>query len=677
MNSAANQSSAYPSSSTTPDQEMVGESTVNDQEEPHQLVGTGNTFEDDDMPENGLRLSNLQAFSGSLLHGIPAALSVEITQLLTKDQLVVMQSLFQSHLPSSIGNPEIPIHGCCLLSMIPIECRKQIWEYLLFNPLLGECFAADNNRAKFKLFPTILRVNKQVYNEGMDILYGSNTFLIECIPHPTYNFGTGRVTFCALTRSQQLDRAARDGRGDDSIIPAAKYVRHWKVVVSARMFDPPRENGLLSFCRNVYLANIQSLEVLIVPHGIEMNWDLEHTYGDEHQLAITLSPLERLRNVGRFTIRLAEFHEIPSVAFFKGEWLSNEFTPILPSPVDEVRLVTLVEGNSEVERIEEMYKNLLTYAQTFEQIEEFKTDMDIDREDIECSGFDICETGYSTVSTPYKFAGHPVESNLSAAKASMVRDNMEEFKSYRSAVIKYLEPQYQVIEAASKSVVDFIKAHKTESGLFDPSNHESPEVVDTASAAMVFLEEYETSFARKLDTHTKIAIRKQKLIFNARYEALPRAQAMKFCAMAYEKQWWNRFVKHFREAVNGMDVQYLGIREARKNLYAWDLESTIREIDAKPMLCDEMINWDVCEKDMRVNEQNHEYRHYPEIDTSLDQCDGVGNLFGQANEHAGSQNGGESIRSDSPGNDDQDGNFNANGGNDEGQESDAESEVED
>ncbi|QSZ35540.1 hypothetical protein DSL72_008410 [Monilinia vaccinii-corymbosi] len=170
------------------------------------------------------------------------------------------QSFFREHLPSSAGNP---IDRCPLLNKIPIECRKQIWDYLLRNPLLGECFAADNNRAKFGLYSAIL-------SQQADIQRGHGY-----PPREQYIFDR-------LYSAPQLDRAAGDGGGDDSIIPAAKG-----------------------------------------------------PYVDEYQLAITLSPLERLRNIDRFTIRPAESHEIPNVAFAPGEPLAEEFVPILPDPVDE------------------------------------------------------------------------------------------------------------------------------------------------------------------------------------------------------------------------------------------------------------------------------------------------------------------------------------------------------
>ncbi|KAA8568599.1 hypothetical protein MFRU_012g01430 [Monilinia fructicola] len=615
MDFETTQNSAHPSRSTTPDQETIEEAVMADEQEFIQ-PSEAETPLNDLKPESSSSEAIIQI--NPLIHGIPEALSNKISKLLTAEQLVVIQTMFRDHLPSTAGNPEIPVHDCLILKRIPIECRKQIWEYLLCNPLLGECLAADNNRASFGLFPAILRANRQAYNECMDILYGSNTFLIECIPHESFGFGSGRVTFCALTRSQQLDRADGDGQGDDSIIPAAKHVQHWKVVLSAKIADPNTDNGLLSFCRNIRMATIQSLEVLIVPRGVERDWELEYTYGDESQLVITLSPLECLRNIQRFAIRSAEFHEIPNVAFTSGESLAGEFIPILPDPVDEVRLVNLIQGNSEVERIEEMYKSLLVYAQAFERIEEFKLDMDIDDQEIKDSNFDITEycTKFFMSSNPFKYSNHPVEVKVSAAKAAMMGEDMEKLKLNRSIVIRYLEPQYQAIEAAFKNLVEFIKTEKTKGCLFAPHHEFHKNCVDTATKAIVLLEDYAASFTRTLEPATKFAIRKQKLLFNTRYEGLPREQAMKLCDMAYEKQWWCRFVDNYKEAVDDMDIQYLTIREARKKLYAGDLKSTVREVDINSIPVHEMIHWDAPEGDESINEEDREYHSDSEKDAA-------------------------------------------------------------
>ncbi|TGO31914.1 hypothetical protein BHYA_0382g00070 [Botrytis hyacinthi] len=609
------------SNTTITDEETAGEPMVNDQQvslqsDVSQATETGS--------DSGTTHVTVQLPDSSLC-GILAALSNQLSQMLPGDQLIDVQKLIQAHLPTAVGNPAIPVDGCPLLEVIPIECRKQIWECLLYNPLLGEAFATYDYGVAFELSPAVLRVNKQTYNEGMDVLYGRNRFLVQCIPYSPNYF---RFALCALTRYQQLDHFSTAVELDEIIISAAKHVQHWKIVLRATLQGPPHAwNGLASVCRNIYMASIQSIEVLIIPRGIESGWDSADTPGDESQLALALKPLERLRNIQRVTIRAAEFDEIPKDTMGDDEELADKFTPILPNPVDEVRLVTLIQGHSDVEIIEEMYQNLLTYAQTFERIEEFKLDMKrlnvenwyqmseelIDQPlEAERSSFDVSETttDFFTSSNPFMSSSHPVESTLYAAKIAMKEDNVEGFKLHRTTLIRYLEPQYEAIEAASKDLVDFIKNEKRVNGFFEPGECHRSRCLDTANEAMVLLEDYASSFARRLERRTRLAIRKQKLLFKSRYDALPREQSLRSCEMSYEKQWWNRFVDYYKKAVDDIDTQFLVIREARKKLYAWDLQSTIRETAFMPRALDEMISWETYEPDMRVNEEWLEYRSY-------------------------------------------------------------------
>ncbi|KAF7930140.1 hypothetical protein BELL_0388g00020 [Botrytis elliptica] len=624
MSSEATESPECSINTTIPDQETTGEPMMSDQQESLR----SEVSQDIETDSNFVTTQVTAHRPASKLYGIPAALSIQLSQMLTGDQLMEVQNLIQAHFPTAIGDPAVPVDGCPLLELIPIECRKQIWECLLYNPLLGESFAIDeDNSVVFELSPAILRVNKQTYNEGMDILYGRNRFLVQCVPHHPFYSEINLFVPCALTRYQEIGRTSTAVEVDDDIIPAAKYVQHWKIVLSATVHRSYAWNGLASICRNIYMADIQSIEVLIIPRGVESGWESNDIYGDQSQLALTLKPLERLRNIQRFTIRAAEFDEIPRNSLNDEEELADAFTPILPDPVDEVRLVTLIEGNSDVEIIEEMYKNLLAYVRNFERIEEFKVDMGkLNLENLdqmterpiyqtlgdESSSFDVFETriGVYTLSNPFISSSHPVESTLHAAKIATKEDNMEAFKLHRSTLIRYLEPQYEAIEAASKDLVDFIKNEQKTEGFFEPGRYSRSDCLGIANEAMVLLEDYASSFTRRLERKTRLAIRMQKLLLQSRYDALPREQLLRRCEMAYEKQWWNHFVHNYRKAVNDMDTQYLAIREARKKLYAWDLQSTVRETAFMPMVLDEMINWETYEPDMRVNEEWIEYRSY-------------------------------------------------------------------
>ncbi|KAM3152065.1 hypothetical protein ABEW05_007575 [Botrytis cinerea] len=593
------------------------------QEAPVELLGTGPTNQDllENLEITGTEYDDIlesksTAPTVSSYHGIPAALSHEMAKFLSNDQLAKLKDLLQTHLPSPVGNPEIPVEGCPLLNVLNLDCHRLIWKRLLLNPLLGESFAIDDDQASFGLFPTILRINSQIHNEGMNILYGSNTFLIGCMPYKPYSLADWYPKSCALTRAKHLNYTYDNVlESQNSVIPAARYVQHWKILISAVVTPPyATEKELLYLCQKIYMANIQSLEVLIIPRGIERGWNDSDNYVNEDQLAIKLSPLERLRDVQQVVIRSAEFHEIPGFAFDKK--LADKFIPILPDAFDELRLIDLIQGDSEVETIAEMYKSLLAYAQAFERLKTFQLSMDMNDmneiKEMPDRGFSFEPTKDVAISdryiNPFKASSHPVERAISAAKTSMFQDKIHEFKTNRSILIQYLEPQYQTIEAAFKNLVDYIKPHNMSYGFFQyPSfihtNEDEYEdgiasYNDIATQALVLLEDYAASFKRKLEPATKVEIRKYKSLFNTLYDDLPRERLMKLCEMAYEKQWWSQFIESYREAVNDMDSQYLAIRQARKKLYAWDLQATVREVDVKAMLSDEVINWDVCEPDL-------------------------------------------------------------------------------
>ena len=62
---------------------------------------------------------------------------------------------------------------------------------------------------------------------------------------------------------------------------------------------------------------------------------------------------------------------------------------------------------------------------------------------------------------------HPVETNLEMASIASEDNDADAFKQARSAVLEYLEPQYQRIVAQAAAMAEFVKAenrHKEERG---------------------------------------------------------------------------------------------------------------------------------------------------------------------------------------------------------------------
>jgi hypothetical protein len=127
---------------------------------------------------------------------------------------------------------------------------------------------------------------------------------------------------------------------------------------------------------------------MIIPTSMESCPDAEE---NSRELDELLAPLRLLRRVGTFLIRAAEPEDIRDLRFYE-RW---EFEPAdtdsnmaedtlvvnywgLPTKEAEDELVELVTGDSSVELLHEMYRNLLAYAQTFERLEAFKMEMGLE-----------------------------------------------------------------------------------------------------------------------------------------------------------------------------------------------------------------------------------------------------------------------------------------------------------
>ncbi|APA10287.1 hypothetical protein sscle_06g050570 [Sclerotinia sclerotiorum 1980 UF-70] len=101
------------------------------------------------------------------------------------ERIRITDGIFLSSYSPSINTPPGP-YLTSRLKLIPPELRREIWKHLLFNPDLGRASSilrkdSYGAKAKYGFAPVILRVCKQFHEEGMQILYGENQFLIECV----------------------------------------------------------------------------------------------------------------------------------------------------------------------------------------------------------------------------------------------------------------------------------------------------------------------------------------------------------------------------------------------------------------------------------------------------------------------------------------------------------------
>jgi hypothetical protein len=75
---------------------------------------------------------------------------------------------------------------CYFLETIPRELRDQIYGHLVTSTLLQDPRCIDrcvstSEIAKLGLHPSILRVNRQIYEEASRVMYETQTFRVECL----------------------------------------------------------------------------------------------------------------------------------------------------------------------------------------------------------------------------------------------------------------------------------------------------------------------------------------------------------------------------------------------------------------------------------------------------------------------------------------------------------------
>lgn len=116
------------------------------------------------------------------------------------------------------------------------------------------------------------------------------------------------------------------------------------------------------------------------------------------------------------------------------------------------------------------------------------------------------------------------------------------------------------------------------------------------SLGLVFLDEYANSFNR----HCPPEIRSNVIRYGYYWEdvtrALPRDLGLKQLHVMFEHQDFTSFVDVFKYVCDNLDKQYLVIRKARKELFAWDISGErgcVINLDLNR--CDELVDWTVNE----------------------------------------------------------------------------------
>lgn len=156
------------------------------------------------------------------------------------------------------------------IAKLPLEIRQMVYELLLVNPILGGIASISKYQdyganSKYDLYPAILGVNRQVWEEASHTLYTVNNFFMVCIPAPKPSSNVRRrVNLSPLTRyfdsSSESFPILRD-------MTSFSKVAKCKVVTSAWAWDDYESLPSWSFfetCRAISRGLLILLEVVII-----------------------------------------------------------------------------------------------------------------------------------------------------------------------------------------------------------------------------------------------------------------------------------------------------------------------------------------------------------------------------------------------------------------------------
>lgn len=501
-----------------------------------------------------------------------------------------------------------------------------IYELLLVNPILGKsCSVADRTSLarsptsngpsqpplKYELEPQVLRVCRAMYLEASDILYGSNTFYIACC---RYDYSTDcRPSRSSFNRAMEMTPITRHynrlGHGHLFLFdhPAVVKVQRWKVIFSSFMDSYSMGGGhetriwsIENFCQAITQSPFVSLEIALAPIGLEKSEESQWVRGDftYHQMDDMLIPLRMLRAVTKLQFRDASYDELPDVYPYNIFWGKDCRSIIPPSSLrEELRSITM--GNSVVELSRGMYLRLVRYAQAFEAVDTFKSEMrypstgSIGRH---LMHYGLCPGSNRWMHRPHNptaQSSHPVERGLTYARVlSSSAYNPRAFKLERAKIVYYLEPQYQRAKLACFTITEFIKSQKRKDGMLSPQMSREWHNLIIAAEAILLLEKYHKAFQRDFPYTDQIRHQAHRQKDTSFYNNLPRNVLMRQATDAFDGMNWAFFISCFKRLVDDLDKQFMEMRKARKTLFEDDKSLDIGcDIELDSTLCTEMVDW--------------------------------------------------------------------------------------
>ncbi|KAF7930145.1 hypothetical protein BELL_0388g00070 [Botrytis elliptica] len=551
----------------------------------------------------------------------------------------------QSPIISGIPSRDSVAH----IQNMPREITHKIFSYLLTNPILGTGTAITTiadpvkngkrvvNVPKYELHPAILRVCKQMYHDGVHVLYQHNEFIMDCtnwmyrddsneelggIYEYTSSYDqdyfpiTTALNVSPLTRYAEHSNVAPteqdwEYQGNEFFYeqptfnrlvgPQARYVRKWKVIVRGdeghytHRFD---EAALAQFCHAISQCPDLSLSFIVcIDKTSEQTRKATRADFARHlSFEEIFAPLKLLRNVQSVEFKEAhsnideekggeEFPESLPVYLDEIHQMVEDSAATLTSGKEKDKYIDLMKGSSPLaDPINLMCDELVAYTQTFESVPEFRQDIDV---------------GNLDTTNQHKKSYNTLEGTLRQARAAALVGNLKLFKSLRMQLLLDIEnDQFQRIKRCFSKLNEFNVQDRVfrgmlcqgefhdriyeDQGFILDLNKSSPETRhwrEKITNALSLLEEYAESLEIDLNKNSIYRPGYRLLSPGAYVKDPAREKLLRRVRKAHKFRDYGFFIHCFQKVVNQLNDQYIEILKAKQNLFRWDSRPAPRGID--------------------------------------------------------------------------------------------------
>ncbi|KAF7949112.1 hypothetical protein EAE96_008281 [Botrytis aclada] len=581
----------------------------------------------------------------------------------------------QSPIISGVPSRDSDAH---ILNM-PREITHRIFSYLLTNPILATGTAITTiadpvrngrrvvNVPKYGLHPAILRVCKQMYHDGIHVLYQQNEFIMDCTnwmyrddsneelggiyeytsSHDQDYFPiTTALNVSPLTRYAKHSNVAPTEQDweyqgntfyyeqpnfNRLIGPQARYVRKWKVIVRGdqghytHKFD---EAALAQFCHAIcQCPNLSLSFVVCIDKTSEQTQKSTRADFARHlSFEEVFAPLKLLRNVQHVEFREAhsnldeetgteEYPESLPVYLDEIHQMVDDSAATITSGEEKDKYINLMKGSSPLaDPINLMCDELVAYAQAYESVPEFKKDLDV---------------GTLNTANQHKKSYNTLEGTLRQARAAALVGNLELFRTLRIELLLDIEnDQFQRIKRCFSQLNQFSLQDRTFRGMLrqgefhnriyedqgfmldlNKNSAETRHWREKISKAVLLLEEYAESM--DIDLNKNSIYRPGYHLRNpgAFENDVGRERMLRKIRKAHKCRDYSFFMHCFQEAVDKLNDQYIEILKAKQNLFRWDARPAPRRIDIPAGDVKNIIDHDVEPVEWTI--RDFDYSHKP------------------------------------------------------------------